>query len=62
MSHFDFISYDIDDDKVNLIPKPQEHDVLAVKFCDLVGQNNMRIVYLCKEEVEVENEGNETEK
>lgn len=50
MSHHDFITYDLDEDRLDLIPKPIKEKVICVKYMPLIGYHNVRIIYIFKDE------------
>lgn len=49
MSQYDFITYDLDEDRLDLIEKPLHDEILAVRYLPLIGNRNVRIVYLYRE-------------
>jgi hypothetical protein len=49
MSAYDFATYDIDDESVSIIERPQNpHLLVSVKFSHLIGDHIMRAIYLVK--------------
>ena len=50
MSQHDFITYDLDEDRLDLIPRPLKERVLCVKYMPLIGHYNVRIVYVYRDE------------
>lgn len=51
MSQYDFMSYDLDEDNINIIEKPFPHHVIAVKYFPTIGYRNLRVIYLHKDKL-----------
>lgn len=50
MSQYDFVTYDLEDDRPDLIERPACDQIISVKYAALLGQSVVRVIYLHKSE------------
>lgn len=48
-SQYDFMCYDLEDDRSELVERPEPHEILCVRYAALIGQSLVRVIYLFRE-------------